>query len=174
VDQKAEKVEQFVCGTIAAVISRVWVVLITAFLIHSKQEKVYQEIYEVTRAKRTVCLNTIRYYFGLFLVLITVSKFNPILKLYHFSYCYFSSIRFCSTFRTSLSDGLGMDNYFCLSCRSCSCRRSLHYCSYISDYDSWSGSRCLWQVPQPYPRNGPRSYQECCLVIILIINILSI
>ena len=74
VDQKAEKVEQFVCGSIAAVISRVWVVLITAFLIHSKQEKVYQEIYEVTRAKRTVCLNTIRYYFGLFLVLITVSK----------------------------------------------------------------------------------------------------
>lgn len=72
VDKKAEKVEQFVCGTIVAVISRVWVVLITAFLIHSKQEKVYQEIYEVTRAKRTVCLNTIRYYFGLFLVLITV------------------------------------------------------------------------------------------------------
>jgi hypothetical protein len=32
----------------------------------------------------------------------------------------------------------------------------------------------LWQVPQPYPRNGPRGYQECCLVIILIINILSI
>ena len=26
------------------------------------------------RAKRTVCLNTIRYYFGLFLVLITVGK----------------------------------------------------------------------------------------------------
>jgi hypothetical protein len=76
VDQKAEKVEQFVCGSIAAVISRVWVVLITAFLIHSKQEKVYQEIYEVTRAKRTVCLNTIRYYFGLFLVLITISKYN--------------------------------------------------------------------------------------------------
>ena len=155
-DQKAEKVEQFVCGSIAAVISRVWVVLITAFLIHSKQEKVYQEIYEVTRAKRTVCLNTIRYYFGLFLVLITVSKLNYMLKLYCYSYCYCSSFRLCSTFRTSVSDGLGMDNYICFSRRSCSCRRSLHYCSYTGDNDCGCGSRCLWQVPQLHSSNGSR------------------
>ena len=51
-----------------------WVVVITGFLMHSKQEKVYSEILEVARAKRTVCLNKIRYFFGLFLVLITISK----------------------------------------------------------------------------------------------------
>ena len=62
------------CGTIAAMITRVWVVIITGFLIHSKQEKVYSEIHEVARAKRTVCLNKIRYFFGLFLVLMTISR----------------------------------------------------------------------------------------------------
>ena len=160
--------EQFVCGTIAAVLSRVWVVLITAFLIHSKQEKVYQEIYEVTRAKRTVCLNTIRYYFGLFLVLITISKYNRILKFNHFSYCLRSSIRVCSSIRTSLGDGLGMEHSICFSGRSCSRRRAFHYCSYTGDHDCGCGSRCLWQVPQLYPRNGPRGYKECCLVIIFI------
>ena len=73
-DQKVEKMEQFVCGTIAALITRVWVVIITGFLMHSKQEKVYSEILEVARAKRTVCLNKIRYFFGLLLVLISISK----------------------------------------------------------------------------------------------------
>jgi hypothetical protein len=63
-----------VCGTIAAFITRIWVIFVTSLLIHSKREKVYAEVYEVVRAKRTVCLNTFRYYLGLVIVLITISK----------------------------------------------------------------------------------------------------
>ena len=61
-------------GTVAAFLTRLWVVFVTSCLLHSKREKVYQEVYEAVRAKRTVCLNQIRYYLGMVIVLITLSK----------------------------------------------------------------------------------------------------
>ena len=41
---------------------------------HSRREKVFQEIYDAQEAKSKVCMNTCRYYFGLVLVGITASK----------------------------------------------------------------------------------------------------
>ena len=41
---------------------------------HSKREKIYHEIFDATDAKRTVCLNSVRYFFGLVLVIIAVRK----------------------------------------------------------------------------------------------------
>ena len=71
---RKEKSEQFVVGTVAAFLTRLWVVFVTGCLMHSKREKVYQEVFEAVAAKRTVCLNQIRYYLGLIIVLITLSK----------------------------------------------------------------------------------------------------
>ena len=54
---RKEKTEQFVVGTISALITRLWVVFVTGCLLHAKREKVYQEVYEAVAAKRKVCLN---------------------------------------------------------------------------------------------------------------------
>ncbi len=47
---------------------------------HSKKEKIFAEETDAREAKRAVCCNTFRYYFGLILVLITVSKLK---NVYH-------------------------------------------------------------------------------------------
>jgi hypothetical protein len=59
-------------GALAAFIARIWVIAVTGFLMHSKREKVYQEIFDPDDAKFKVGLNTCRYYFGLILVFVTV------------------------------------------------------------------------------------------------------
>ena len=64
--------EQFAVGTVAALISRIFIVAVTGLLMHSKREKVYQEIFDADDAKFKVGLNTCRYVFGLILVAITI------------------------------------------------------------------------------------------------------
>lgn len=59
-------------GTVAALIARIWTVAVTGFLMHSKREKVYQEIFDADDAKFKVGLNTCRYVFGLILVFVTM------------------------------------------------------------------------------------------------------
>ena len=71
---KSVKTEQFVVGTIAGLIARIFVVFATGLLMHSKREKVYQEIFDPSDAKSKVCVNTFKYGFGLAFVGIMISK----------------------------------------------------------------------------------------------------
>lgn len=72
---KSVKTEQFACGAVAAFIARIWIIFLTGFLMHSKREKIYQEIFDAGVAKRTVFFNSCRYYLGMILVLVTISKY---------------------------------------------------------------------------------------------------
>jgi hypothetical protein len=69
---------------------------------HAKREKVYQEVYEAVAAKRKVCLNTIRYYLGLMIILITLSKRIQALK-FRVVICFAQIFAFAGRFVPTLS-----------------------------------------------------------------------
>lgn len=144
-------------GTVAAFLTRLWVVFVTGCLMHSKREKVYQEVYEAVAAKRTVCLNQIRYYLGMVIVLITLSKCYRIISL--FSHLHRTDLRLRRKIHASHFQLLDVELPLRCRVRPDDRRWCVHRDGYHAHYDGGSSPGRMREVPQLLAQHGPRDCQ---------------
>ena len=71
---KTTRLEQLIQGLMIAVSSRVWIISLSNIMRHRKRDSIYSEYYDLRRARAVVICNQIRYWFGVFLSLGTISK----------------------------------------------------------------------------------------------------
>jgi len=69
---RSSKMEQFIEGTVAAFVARLWVVGVTAFLMRAKAEKIYDTVADPREAKFKICVDSLRYFLGATLALGTM------------------------------------------------------------------------------------------------------
>jgi hypothetical protein len=74
VDKKDTRIEQFFCGLATAVAAKLWIIIISNLMRHTKRERIYSESYNSYYARRMVKFNTIRYWVGVALAISTISK----------------------------------------------------------------------------------------------------
>jgi hypothetical protein len=76
---KENRLEQLVIGAITAFAMRFWVLIVTYLMMHPKENKVHEMITNKIKANRAIRTNNAKFYLGLLVIAITISKFFIIL-----------------------------------------------------------------------------------------------
>jgi hypothetical protein len=73
---KSENNEQFVCGFVAAFITKIWVAMLSNLMRHPKLSSRYleQSNYLTNRASRRAKIDIVKYWVGMTLAIISISK----------------------------------------------------------------------------------------------------
>jgi hypothetical protein len=64
------------CGLVAAIFIRFWVIFTTYFLLHPKESKVHEMIANKIKANRQIRTNKLKFYIGMTIMFISISKKN--------------------------------------------------------------------------------------------------
>lgn len=71
---KDNRLEQLVIGAIIAMVMRFWVLIVTYLMMHPKENKVHDMIQNKIKANRAIRTNNAKFYVGLVVIAISISK----------------------------------------------------------------------------------------------------
>ena len=73
---KDNRLEQLVIGAITALAMRFWVLIVTYLMMHPKENKVHDMIHNKIKANRAIRTNNAKFYVGVLIIGISISKLN--------------------------------------------------------------------------------------------------
>ena len=81
---KENRLEQLVIGAITAMAMRFWVLIVTYLMMHPKENKVHEMIHNKIKANRAIRTNNAKFYAGVLVIGISISKFNKVSDIFQF------------------------------------------------------------------------------------------
>ena len=79
ISTKDNRLEQLIIGAITSVFVRFWILLVTALMMHPKENKVHEQLNNKIKANREIRNNNAMYYAGLVILVISISKCHSLL-----------------------------------------------------------------------------------------------
>jgi hypothetical protein len=81
---KDNRLEQLIIGAITALAMRFWVLTVTYLMMHPKENKVHEMIHNKIKANRAIRTNNAKFYAGILVIAISISKNNECCDIYVF------------------------------------------------------------------------------------------
>jgi hypothetical protein len=82
---KDNRLEQLIIGAITALAMRFWVLTVTYLMMHPKENKVHEMIHNKIKANRAIRTNNAKFYAGILVIAISISKNNECCDLFVYS-----------------------------------------------------------------------------------------